>query len=130
MSTFSLRLHLPSLPRISPICIHAFPCFFCPPVYNPHPHWAKVLVLLADLDQQLCSGSGASYCGTGCDIDFGTCDNRSEGVSDTTNGLCGARFDATCLNYGDRTCCSQYGFCGNSPSHCGSGCQSGFGQCN
>ncbi|KPM43681.1 hypothetical protein AK830_g2910 [Neonectria ditissima] len=55
-------------------------------------------------------GSSDGYCGTGCDTDFGECNPTSEGVSDTTNGLCGSAFDATCANYGTKTCCSQYGF--------------------
>ncbi|KAK7427159.1 hypothetical protein QQZ08_006272 [Neonectria magnoliae] len=55
-------------------------------------------------------GSSDSYCGTGCDTDFGECNPTSGDVSDTTNGLCGAAFDATCANYGTKTCCSQYGF--------------------
>ncbi|KAG0336950.1 hypothetical protein BG004_007845 [Podila humilis] len=29
----------------------------------------------------------------------------------------------------DGNCCSSSGFCGNTPSHCGSGCQVGFGNC-
>ncbi|KAF7556876.1 hypothetical protein G7Z17_g1166 [Cylindrodendrum hubeiense] len=75
-------------------------------------------------------GSSGTYCGTGCDTDFGECNPTSEDVTDTTNGLCGAAFDATCKNYGTKTCCSQYGFCGSSSTHCGTGCQKGFGTCN
>ncbi|KAI8806234.1 putative chitin deacetylase, partial [Cladochytrium replicatum] len=28
------------------------------------------------------------------------------------------------------SCCSQYGFCGNTTAHCDNGCQSAFGSCN
>ncbi|KAK1994323.1 family 18 glycosyl hydrolase [Colletotrichum falcatum] len=28
------------------------------------------------------------------------------------------------------SCCSQYGFCGNTEAHCGNGCQSDYGICN
>ncbi|KAM3560334.1 hypothetical protein MY1884_003002, partial [Beauveria asiatica] len=56
------------------------------------------------------SGSGDTHCGTGCDVDFGTCSNVPPGISDTTNGLCGARFSATCLHFGSKTCCSANGF--------------------
>lgn len=30
----------------------------------------------------------------------------------------------------DDKCCSQYGFCGDTPAHCGTGCQADYGQCN
>lgn len=56
------------------------------------------------------SGSTPTYCGTGCDADFGTCDPKPDEIADTTNGLCGPEFLATCLNFGTKTCCSQYNF--------------------
>ncbi|KAH7401092.1 glyoxal oxidase [Phaeosphaeria sp. MPI-PUGE-AT-0046c] len=44
----------------------------------------------------------------------------------TTNGSCGATFGYTvCGNWAQGSCCSMYGFCGNSTAHCGEGCQSG-----
>ncbi|KAF4950733.1 hypothetical protein FGADI_8007 [Fusarium gaditjirri] len=67
---------------------------------------------------------------TGCDTDFGSCTPSGSDIHDTTNGLCGPGVRASCGNYGDKTCCSQYGFCGNSAAHCGAGCQGGFGECN
>jgi peptidoglycan/xylan/chitin deacetylase (PgdA/CDA1 family) len=75
-------------------------------------------------------GSSATYCGTGCDTDFGACNPRDPGVQDTTNGLCGKQFMATCANFGSKTCCSAFGFCGSESAHCGSGCQKGFGRCD
>ncbi|OAA53717.1 chitin deacetylase [Cordyceps fumosorosea ARSEF 2679] len=75
-------------------------------------------------------GSSNKYCGTGCDVDFGTCNNVSPGISDTTNGLCGAKFAATCLNYGSKRCCSESGYCGDSSAHCGAGCQDDYGRCD
>ncbi|ATY64953.1 chitin deacetylase [Cordyceps militaris] len=75
-------------------------------------------------------GFSDMYCGTGCDGDFGTCNNVPPGTSDTTNGLCGAKFSATCLNFGSKTCCSENGFCGDTSAHCGAGCQSDFGRCD
>ncbi|ROT38089.1 glycoside hydrolase/deacetylase [Sodiomyces alkalinus F11] len=75
-------------------------------------------------------GSSPSYCGTGCDNAFGSCLPQSPGISDTTNGLCGEAFQASCANYGDKKCCSPHGYCGNSATHCGVGCQSLFGECN
>ncbi|KAF2460707.1 glyoxal oxidase N-terminus-domain-containing protein [Lineolata rhizophorae] len=44
----------------------------------------------------------------------------------TTNGSCGAMFGGVvCGDWISGSCCSMYGFCGNSTSHCGDGCQSG-----
>ncbi|KAF6833304.1 polysaccharide deacetylase [Colletotrichum plurivorum] len=75
-------------------------------------------------------GSSLVYCGTGCQSGFGSCSPPSPGVSDTSNGLCGSQFQATCKNYGEKKCCSASGFCGNTAAHCGTGCQSLFGNCN
>jgi len=44
----------------------------------------------------------------------------------STNGKCGAK-DGVCPT---GECCSKYGYCGRSEKHCGTGCQSEFGQCN
>lgn len=35
----------------------------------------------------------------------------------------------TCTGYAKGSCCSQFGYCGSSPGHCGEGCQTGFGTC-
>ncbi|KAK9464585.1 glyoxal oxidase N-terminus-domain-containing protein [Lipomyces arxii] len=44
----------------------------------------------------------------------------------TTDGTCGlANGGTVCGDWSFGSCCSQYGYCGNSSSHCGSGCQSG-----
>ncbi|KAF2197676.1 DUF1929-domain-containing protein [Delitschia confertaspora ATCC 74209] len=44
----------------------------------------------------------------------------------TTDGSCGAAFGNTiCGNWAQGSCCSMYGYCGNTTSHCGQGCQSG-----
>ncbi|KAI9655834.1 MAG: hypothetical protein M1821_005269 [Bathelium mastoideum] len=44
----------------------------------------------------------------------------------TTDGTCGAAHGGTvCGNWYRGSCCSQYGFCGNTSAHCGAGCQSG-----
>jgi len=43
----------------------------------------------------------------------------------STNGQCGSKYGA-CPN---GQCCSQYGYCGISDVHCGTGCQSEFGEC-
>lgn len=36
----------------------------------------------------------------------------------------------TCTGYAKGSCCSQFGYCGSSPGHCGEGCQAGFGSCS
>ncbi|KAK7537308.1 glyoxal oxidase [Phyllosticta citribraziliensis] len=44
----------------------------------------------------------------------------------TTDGSCGASYGGSiCGNWAAGGCCSMYGYCGNTTSHCGSGCQSG-----
>ncbi|KAI1496354.1 carbohydrate-binding module family 18 protein [Biscogniauxia marginata] len=45
----------------------------------------------------------------------------------STGGRCGNGFGMAC---GSGGCCSQWGWCGTGNDHCGSGCQSGFGNCN
>lgn len=40
-------------------------------------------------------------------------------------GRCGREFGGAFCNYPGEYCCSEYGWCGNTPSHCGTGCQSG-----
>ncbi|OUM62358.1 carbohydrate-binding module family 18 protein, partial [Piromyces sp. E2] len=41
---------------------------------------------------------------------------------------CGPDFGYAKCNSGE--CCSQYGYCGTSKYHCGTGCQPEFGKCN
>ncbi|KAF6834206.1 polysaccharide deacetylase [Colletotrichum musicola] len=48
----------------------------------------------------------------------------------STNGRCGAtQGGTTCIKEPGATCCSQYGWCGSSADHCGTGCQAPFGTC-
>ncbi|KAH8732274.1 hypothetical protein GQ44DRAFT_602887 [Phaeosphaeriaceae sp. PMI808] len=44
------------------------------------------------------------------------------------DGSCGST-GYTCLGALDGNCCSQYGWCGSTTNYCGTGCQSGFGNC-
>jgi hypothetical protein len=45
----------------------------------------------------------------------------------STDGRCGEGFAGTvCPTSG---CCSQYGWCGTTAAHCGTGCQTGYGLC-
>ncbi|KAK6099998.1 hypothetical protein MT418_001369 [Batrachochytrium dendrobatidis] len=44
----------------------------------------------------------------------------------SADGRCGKEFKTKCP---DRTCCSGSGFCGKTKSHCGDGCQKGYGSC-
>ncbi|KAF9728819.1 chitin binding protein [Paraphaeosphaeria minitans] len=45
------------------------------------------------------------------------------------NGQCGGDEGYHCHGFAAGSCCSSAGWCGSSPSHCGTGCQSGFGSC-
>ena len=48
------------------------------------------------------------------------------GGGTTKDGTCGASNGNTvCGNWYQGSCCSQYGYCGNTTAHCGTGCQSG-----
>ncbi|KXJ91946.1 hypothetical protein Micbo1qcDRAFT_162003 [Microdochium bolleyi] len=56
--------------------------------------------------------------------------NRAVSPDNTCgNTGAGANKGYTCPAGGDFRCCSQYGWCGASSDHCGTGCQSGFGSC-
>lgn len=72
-------------------------------------------------------GSDAAHCGTGCQSSFGTCGGTSGAVS--PDGTCGGTNAYTCNGSGFGNCCSQYGWCGSTTDHCGTGCQSAFGTC-
>ncbi|KAF2638126.1 glycoside hydrolase/deacetylase [Massarina eburnea CBS 473.64] len=88
-------------------------------------------------------GASADHCGTGCQAGFGTC-GSSSGPSPTStaptatptnlvtsqDGSCGGTSGYTCTGFADGTCCSQYGWCGTSTDHCGTGCNPLFGTCN
>lgn len=44
------------------------------------------------------------------------------------NGQCGPGLTCAGSSFGD--CCSEHGWCGSSPDHCGSKCQLAFGKCS
>ncbi|KZL86484.1 chitin recognition protein [Colletotrichum incanum] len=100
-------------------------------------------------------GSTPEHCGNGCQSAYGTCNSGSSSSSSgtpassggatrasssspaaatntkiSTNGQCGGTGGFNCLgsNFGD--CCSPYNYCGNTPDHCDTGCQSNFGRCS
>ncbi|ORX78347.1 hypothetical protein BCR32DRAFT_328575 [Anaeromyces robustus] len=97
-------------------------------------------------------GSSEAHCGTGCQSQFGKCNNNNNNPNTTTTtkkstttkkvttsttqkkststvaNRCGAEFGGACAN--SSYCCSKYGYCGTSEAHCGTGCQSQFGKCN
>ena len=92
-------------------------------------------------------GTTPSHCGTGCQSEFGQCNNNASDPIDTdsnntnntndtnntttennlptTYGKCGPGIGVCAKGF----CCSQYGYCGKSELHCGAGCQSEFGHC-
>lgn len=83
-------------------------------------------------------GTTADHCGTGCQSVFGECGLDAVVTATTSaapvetggvspDGSCGGTNAFTCVT---GTCCSQFGFCGTTADHCGTGCQSAFGICN
>ncbi|ESZ99231.1 keratin-associated protein 5-4 [Sclerotinia borealis F-4128] len=72
-------------------------------------------------------GNTAAHCaiGGGCQSLFGTC---SAANNITSDGSCGSN-GKICLESGFGNCCSSNGFCGDSTTHCGPGCQVSFGNC-
>ncbi|KAF2502931.1 putative galactose oxidase [Lophium mytilinum] len=68
------------------------------------------------------SSSRRPHCGKGC-----SSGKVAEPSSSPPPGQCGKDFGgATCDPNGEYGgCCSQYGYCGTTPDHCGVGCQSG-----
>ncbi|KAI5799929.1 carbohydrate esterase family 4 protein [Geopyxis carbonaria] len=49
---------------------------------------------------------------------------------DSTDGTCGPTSGLSCnATAGTYMCCSQYGYCGDTTGHCGTGCQAGYGTC-
>ncbi|KUI52797.1 Sporulation-specific chitinase 2 [Cytospora mali] len=48
----------------------------------------------------------------------------------STDGSCGSGTNFMCTgNATGGSCCSQYGFCGDTTAHCSTGCQSDYGNC-
>ncbi|KAH3917922.1 hypothetical protein HBI56_178700 [Parastagonospora nodorum] len=96
-------------------------------------------------------GSTTDYCGTGCQSGFGNCGSNGAAPSKaattkaatsskaatpttpalkvSTDGTCSGANGFTCQKSTFGNCCSQYGWCGKTTDHCGTGCQKGFGTC-
>lgn len=99
-------------------------------------------------------GSTTAYCGTGCQSAYGNCGSNSPTSSKpvssksiasstksssapaptstkkvTTDATCGGTKGFTCLGSSFGNCCSSAGWCGSTTAYCGTGCQSGFGNC-
>jgi len=75
-------------------------------------------------------GTTDDHCGKGCQSEFGDCYGGSaenEVPVSTVKGRCGPDYGACA---GSNECCSKYGWCGVTETHCGTGCQSEFGVCN
>ncbi|KAL1593369.1 hypothetical protein SLS60_010977 [Paraconiothyrium brasiliense] len=45
------------------------------------------------------------------------------------DGTCAGNTGYNCIDWVDGECCSQYGYCGKSDAHCGTGCNPLFGNC-
>jgi peptidoglycan/xylan/chitin deacetylase (PgdA/CDA1 family) len=52
------------------------------------------------------------------------------GGSVSTDGSCAGTGGKTCAGSIFGSCCSEYGWCGSSSAHCGTGCNSSFGTCS
>lgn len=51
-------------------------------------------------------------------------------LTTSTDGSCGTGTTFMCAATGTGgPCCSQYGYCGDTTAHCGTGCQSSYGTC-
>lgn len=77
-------------------------------------------------------GSTTDHCGTGCNAAFGTCTSTpptTPPASISTDGTCGTQGGKTCTGSTFGNCCSQYGWCGSTTGHCGTGCNRSFGTC-
>ncbi|KAJ3458024.1 hypothetical protein MRS44_012133 [Fusarium solani] len=100
-------------------------------------------------------GKNVTYCGDGCQSEFGTCSSVDDDETSTTtattdktststaasatslgaisiDGNCGSNsdIDAICKGSEFGDCCSSLGYCGGNSSYCGTGCQSEFGSCD
>lgn len=85
-------------------------------------------------------GSTSIYCGTGCQPGFGTCGGTGTITSSAAtptgtktvspDGMCAGTNQYTCQGSVFGNCCSQYGWCGSTTGHCGTGCQAAFGTCS
>lgn len=90
-------------------------------------------------------GKSTDHCGTGCNSLFGTCGTSSAPTSSaapqptsalktSVDGTCGKSTGYTCIGFvhegAKSECCSQYGYCGASTGHCGTGCNPLAGKCN
>ncbi|OUM69845.1 carbohydrate-binding module family 18 protein, partial [Piromyces sp. E2] len=82
-------------------------------------------------------GTTSEHCYDGCQRGYGKClggyqepepepETKKPGKTNK-NGRCGPEHGYASCNSGE--CCSQYGYCGTSSDHCGTGCQSEFGNC-
>ncbi|KAJ8110503.1 hypothetical protein OPT61_g6675 [Boeremia exigua] len=76
----------------------------------------------------------------GCQSGYGDCTAPSSLSSSppsptstskvSLDGTCGEENGYVCPGSGLGDCCSPYGWCGSSDSHCGAGCQNAFGVCS
>ncbi|KFY96783.1 hypothetical protein V498_02481 [Pseudogymnoascus sp. VKM F-4517 (FW-2822)] len=62
-------------------------------------------------------------------VDFYSGPGNGNTPPTTTDGNCGKDHNYTMCGNGFGNCCSSGGWCGDSDSHCGSGCQSESGEC-
>lgn len=81
------------------------------------------------------SGCKASHstpgkCGVAAPATPVTAPPAKAGLVSSPNGSCGNSY--ACTGYASTlgySCCSQYGYCGSTTDHCGTGCKKGYGAC-
>ncbi|CAI6235830.1 unnamed protein product [Periconia digitata] len=90
-------------------------------------------------------GDSSGHCDTGCNPAFGSCTNSQPPTPTTqsssppkptatakvsSDGTCAGNNGYTCLGSSFGNCCSEHGWCGDSAGHCGTSCNSAFGDCD
>ncbi|CAI9631283.1 unnamed protein product [Alternaria burnsii] len=93
---------------------------------EPEANWYRSAATGRVASSSSAPGSTATSSGTGSATSSGPAATPTAVSTDST---CGGTSGFTCLGFAQGECCSQYGYCGNTDGHCGTGCQAGFGKC-
>ncbi|KAL1837393.1 hypothetical protein VTJ49DRAFT_3933 [Mycothermus thermophilus] len=74
-------------------------------------------------------GRKDAFCGEGCQPLYGNCNAPPWTGVPSPDGTCGGTNLYNCTGSAFGACCSANGRCGDTPQHCGTGCQDLFGKC-
>ncbi|KAK8152597.1 Cupredoxin [Phyllosticta citrichinensis] len=94
------------------------------------------LTCMSSIYGNCCSADGkcgASFreCGVGCQSDFGICASNKFLNATSPDGTCGgSSMGFQCRGSAFGSCCSQYGYCGNSSAYCDEDCDPKYGTCS